>query len=53
MGQIAHDWQGIWIYPAWGSVVVLALFVIFFRESRGKSVPNVVVGRKEEELQLP
>jgi len=53
IGQIAHDWRGIWIYPAWGSVVVLALFVIFFRESRGKSVPNVVVGRKEEELQLP
>jgi len=53
MGQIAHDWRGIWIYPAWGSVVVLALFVIFFRESRGKSVTNVVGGRKEEELQLP
>jgi nucleoside transporter len=53
MGQIAHDWRGIWIYPAWGSVVVLALFVIFFRESRGKSVPKVVVDRKEEELQLP
>jgi len=53
IGQIAHDWRGIWIYPAWGSVVVLALFVIFFRESRGKSVPNVVAGRKEEELQLP
>jgi nucleoside transporter len=53
MGQIAHDWRGIWMYPAWGSVVVLALFVIFFRESRGDSVPEVVVGRKEEELQLP
>jgi nucleoside transporter len=53
MGQIAHDWRGIWMYPAWGSVVVLALFVIFFRETRGKSVPEVVDGRKEEELQLP
>jgi len=53
MGQIAHDWRGIWIYPAWGSVVVLALFVIFFRESRVKSVPEVIVGRREEELQLP
>src|SRR6478672_4666061 len=43
MGQIAHDWRGIWMYPAWGSVVVLALFVIFFRESREKSVPEVIV----------
>src|SRR6185503_5503107 len=24
MGPIAHDWHGIWIYPAWGAVVVLA-----------------------------
>jgi len=53
IGQITHDWHGIWIYPAWGSVVVLALFVLFFRESQGKSVPQVVVGRKKEELHLP
>jgi MFS family permease len=53
LGQIAHDWRGIWIYPAWGSAVVLALFVIFFRESGGKSGPQVIAGRKEEELQLP
>jgi hypothetical protein len=33
--------------------VVFALFVIFFRESRAKSVPNAVAGRKEEELLLP
>lgn len=33
-GTIAHDWQGIWIYPAWGSVAVLVVFVIFFRESK-------------------
>jgi MFS family permease len=31
-GAIAHDWHGIWIYPAWGAVAVLALFLIFFRE---------------------
>lgn len=30
-GLIAHDWHGIWIYPAWGSVAVLILFLIFFR----------------------
>jgi len=30
-GTIAHDWQGIWIYPAWGSVAVLVIFLIFFK----------------------
>lgn len=30
-GTIAHDWQGIWIYPAWGSVAVLLIFLIFFK----------------------
>jgi len=34
IGTIAHDWQSIWIYPAWGSVAVLILFVIFFREPK-------------------
>ena len=33
-GTIAHDWQGIWIYPAWGSVAVLAIFIVFFREPK-------------------
>ena len=31
IGTIAHDWQGIWIYPAWGSVAVLLIFLIFFK----------------------
>jgi MFS family permease len=51
MGNIAHDWHGIWMYPAWGSVVVLALFVLFFRESRGRTMPAAMVSRKEEEMQ--
>jgi len=34
IGTIAHDWQGIWIYPAWGSVAVLVIFVVFFREPK-------------------
>jgi nucleoside transporter len=33
-GTIAHDWQSIWIYPAWGAVAVLALFLIFFRDPK-------------------
>jgi nucleoside transporter len=31
VGAIAHDWHGIWIYPAWGSVAVMIVFLIFFR----------------------
>lgn len=34
IGNIAHDWNSIWIYPAWGSVAVLIVFVIFFREPK-------------------
>ena len=29
IGNLAHDWQGIWIYPAWGAVAVLIIFLIF------------------------
>lgn len=35
-GTMAHDWQGIWIYPAWGSLAVLIIFLIFFREPEKK-----------------
>ena len=31
-GAIAHDWHGIWIWPAWGAVAVLVVFFIFFRD---------------------
>lgn len=34
MGTIAHDWQGIWIYPAWGALAVVIIFMIFFREPK-------------------
>jgi nucleoside transporter len=34
IGLIAHDWNSIWIYPAWGSVAVLIVFMIFFREPK-------------------
>jgi len=36
-GDIEHDWQHIWIYPAWGAVAVLVLFLIFFRDPVKKS----------------
>lgn len=34
VGSITHDWQGVWVYPAWGSVAVLIVFLIFFKEKR-------------------
>ncbi len=53
VGSIAHDWQGIWIYPAWGAVIVLIIFMIFFREPTNKSMPSVITGRKEESIEVP
>jgi len=32
IGKIEHDWAGIWIQPAIGAVVVLGVFLIFFRD---------------------
>ncbi len=31
---LSHDWAAIWQTPAWGALAVLAVFAIFFRESR-------------------
>ncbi len=42
VGNITHDWQGIWIYPAWGAVAVLVIFLIFFREPSKKTVAPAV-----------
>lgn len=35
-GGLPHDWQGIWIYPAWGALAVLVVFLIFFRNPKTK-----------------
>ncbi len=53
LGDIAHDWHAIWIYPAWGAVAVLVIFLIFFRDPRKKSAAPVIAGRKEENLEVP
>ena len=39
VGTIAHDWYGIWIYPAWGAAAVLVIFLIFFQDP-AKKVPS-------------
>jgi nucleoside transporter len=33
-----HDWQAIWAYPAWGSLAVLIVFAIFFRDPPKKAI---------------
>lgn len=33
-GTVTHDWESIWAYPAWGSLAVLVVFLLFFREPR-------------------
>lgn len=41
VGNFAHDWKGIWIYPAWGAVAVLVIFMIFFRgKQKGTNIPE-------------
>jgi hypothetical protein len=50
---IAHDWHGIWIYPAWGAVAVLVIFLIFFRDPPKVARTDVIAGRREEDLEMP
>ena len=34
VGIIANNWCNIWIYPTWGSLAVLVVFIILFREPK-------------------
>ena len=45
-GLIAHDWYGIWIYPAWGATAVLVVFLVFFRDPPKIAVTGKGVGTK-------
>lgn len=51
LGNITLDWHGIWIYPAWGAVAVLVIFMIFFRDPKKKT--DAPVARKETSLEMP
>jgi hypothetical protein len=31
---LTHDWAAIWQIPAWGALVVLGVFLIFFRDPK-------------------
>lgn len=48
VGAISHDWHAIWLFPAWGSVAVMIIFLIFFRNP-----PILVTSDPEGEAKLP
>ncbi|MBL9188653.1 MAG: MFS transporter [Opitutaceae bacterium] len=37
---LAHDWQSIWLTPAWGALGVLVIFLVFFRNPRTPEKQN-------------
>jgi MFS family permease len=37
VGAIKHDWNEIWLWPAFGATAVLAVFLLFFREPNNSS----------------
>ena len=44
---IGHDWQKVWLTPAWLAIGVLVIFLIFFRNPAKQSAANVSAGRQE------
>lgn len=53
VGPIQHDWQGIWTTPALGASAVMVVFLLFFRDPPRREPPEVIAGRKEENLETP
>ncbi len=51
-GSIAHDWRGIWIYPALAAVIVLVIFMVSFREPKSKAIPSAGLKLKGEGAEL-
>jgi hypothetical protein len=39
-GSILHDWKNIWLTPGIGAVVVLIIFMIFFRDPAKSGPPK-------------
>ena len=37
-GSILHDWQSIWLTPAWGATAVLVLFALLFKDVRPAAI---------------
>jgi nucleoside transporter len=52
-GPPVHDWDGIWYQPAWMAIVVLVIFLIFFREPRARPVVAAPTGEEYRESSPP
>lgn len=39
---LAHDWKSVWLAPAWGSLAVLVIFLIFFRNPAKSAVAPTI-----------
>ena len=48
-----HQWAKIWLTPALLSVAVMVVCLLFFRDPPRRAHPDVLAGRKEEDLELP
>lgn len=52
--KIAHDWQTIWLIPAFCAAAVLLVFMIFFRDQPARRhEDDLIAGRAEENLEVP
>lgn len=52
-GPSLHDWDDIWLMPAWMAAGVLVIFLIFFREPRARPVPAAPVNPAAEDYREP
>jgi nucleoside transporter len=50
---VGHHWTKIWLTPAYLSLGVMAVCLLFFRDPPRKEHKDVIAGRKEEDLEMP
>lgn len=50
---VGHNWPKIWLTPAFLSLGVMVVCILFFRDPPKKEHNDVISGRKEEDLEIP
>jgi nucleoside transporter len=50
---VGHHWTKIWLTPAFLSLGVMVVCVLFFRDPPRKEHKDIIGGRKEEDLEMP